>query len=367
MNKSKSTNSNESIDKFILQRYDIIRKIGEGAYGIVWKALDKTSHHLIALKKIFGAFRNSTDAQRTFREITFLRQLKGHPQVVDLLAVYRAQNNLDLYVVFELLESDVYATIRANILLDVHKKYISFQLISAVKYLHTRKLIHRDLKPSNLLINSDSRVKLCDFGLARTLSEGNNAQEVLTEYVSTRWYRAPELIIGSNHYNEGADMWAIGCIVAELYLGKPIFPGSSSVDQLEKVVALTGPPTSEDIQSMQSEFAETMISNLQYTQPRFTLSEKLPTADSNTIDFISKLLVFNPTKRISIFEAIEHPFVHDFRNQEFEFNEITPIQISLKDSKRYQTRHYRNKLYKEIESKICSEQSGIMEKSSVKT
>ena len=343
------------LDQQILKRFKIIREIGSGAYGIVFEALDKVTHQKVALKKIFGAFRNSTDSQRTFREITFLKQLRGHTHIVELYNVFKAQNNNDLYVSFEILESNVHSVIRANILEDVHKRFIIYQLLVALKYIHSRRLIHRDLKPANLLINSDSSVKLCDFGLARTMAEGDICQPVMTDYVSTRWYRAPELIIGSNHYNEGVDMWAVGCIAAELYAGRPLFPGSSTLDQMERVVALTGPPSQSDIASMHSEFAETMIANLTYNHPRMSLAHKLPTADATTIDFISKLLVFNPEHRMTPQQCLDHPFVERFKGSEDESLTGEPVKLSLNDNKRYTVKDYRNKLYKESLSRLGGE------------
>lgn len=356
------TDSVERIDTHIKQHYEILQKIGKGAYGVVWKAMDKTTHQIVALKKIFGAFRNSTDSQRTYREVTFLRQMKGNPRIVELLAVYKAANNLDLYVVFELLESDVHSVIRANILMDPHKRFITYQLLCALKYIHSRHLIHRDLKPSNLLINSDSSIKLGDFGLARTFNEGDICQSVMTDYVSTRWYRAPELIIGSNHYSEGVDMWAVGCIVAELYAGRPLFPGTSTLDQMERVVSYTGTPSTSDIASMRTEFAQTMISNLTYSQPRIILSQKLPNADAQTIDFIQKLLIFNPDHRMTAAQALEHPFVAQFRNPAEEITSDEPLQLGFSDNKRYGTKDYRNKLYKESLTKLSNEGPVPLEK-----
>jgi mitogen-activated protein kinase 15 len=359
---SKASENVERIEKHIAQRYEIIQKIGKGAYGVVWKALDKVTHHTVALKKIFGAFRNSTDSQRTFREISFLKQMQGHPRIVGLEAVYKASNNLDIYVVFELLESDVDSVIRAGILKDLHRRYIIWQVVVGLNYLHSRKLIHRDLKPSNLLINSDSSVKLCDFGLARTFAEGNHSQAVMTDYVSTRWYRAPELIIGSNHYNEGVDLWAIGCIAAELYGGRPLFPGTSTLDQLERVVAYTGPPSASDITSMHSEFAHTMIANLMYNQPRIDLRQRLPMADSDGVDFIQRLLVFNPSNRMSTLDALEHPFLAALPKPDGEVVTGDPIKISLNDNKRYTTQDYRNKIYRTLLTKPSEGQPRELDK-----
>jgi mitogen-activated protein kinase 15 len=131
------------------------------AYGIVWKALEKKTKRVVALKKIFDAFQNATDAQRTYREIMFLRELAGHDNVVQLLDVMKADNDRDIYLVFEFLETDLHAVIRANILEDIHKQYILYQMLKALKYMHTAEVLHRDLKPSNLLLNSECLCKVC--------------------------------------------------------------------------------------------------------------------------------------------------------------------------------------------------------------
>ncbi len=204
---------------------------GKGAYGIVWKAIDKKTKEIVALKKNFDAFQNATDAQRTFREIIFLQELTGHDNIIRLLNVIRAENDRDIYLVFDYMDTDLHAVIRANILEDIHKRYIIYQLLKCLKYMHSAELLHRDLKPSNLLLNSECHMKIADFGLARSLiTKEAESQPLLTDYVATRWYRAPEILLGSNKYTKGVDMWSLGCIICELILGKPMFPGTSTMN-----------------------------------------------------------------------------------------------------------------------------------------
>jgi mitogen-activated protein kinase 15 len=145
--------------------------IGKGAYGIVWKAIDKRTKEIVALKKNFDAFQNATDAQRTFREIIFLQELTGHENIIRLQNVIRAENDRDIYLVFDFMDTDLHAVIRANILEDIHKQYIIYQCLKCLKYMHSANLLHRDLKPSNLLLNSECHVKVADFGLARSLDK----------------------------------------------------------------------------------------------------------------------------------------------------------------------------------------------------
>eukprot|EP00439_Symbiodinium_sp_Y106_P035240 s1917_g4.t1 len=254
-------------DAHLLKRFDVVRLLGKGAYGIVWKVKEKETGRIFALKKCFDAFQNSTDAQRTFREIIFLQELNGHENIVRLMHVLKAESSqdadVDLYVMFDFMESDLQRAIAANLLQPIHVEYVTYQILKALKYVHSGGVLHRDLKPANVLLNStrpqdaacqkNCHVRLCDFGLARTAlpievqatgrrnsAAADEALPLLTDYVATRWYRAPELLLGSTLYSEGVDMWSVGCILGEMVSGKPILRGRSTMDQLEKVVELRG-------------------------------------------------------------------------------------------------------------------------------
>ena len=185
----------DEVEPHVLERFDILAKLGKGAYGIVWKARNKKSGQVVALKKVYDAFQNSTDAQRTYREVMYLQHLNGHENIIRLLSIIRAFNNKDLYLVFDLMETDLHIVIRAKILKPVHKQFILYQLFKALKYIHSADIIHRDLKPSNMLINSDCLMKLADFGLARSITATDDGDPIVSEYIATRWYRAPEILI----------------------------------------------------------------------------------------------------------------------------------------------------------------------------
>ena len=271
----------DEVDRHVLRKYDIQQKLGKGAYGIVWRAIDKKTKEVVALKKIFDAFQNATDAQRTFREIMFLQEMNGHEHIIRLTNVLKADNDRDIYLVFEYMETDLHAAIRANILQEIHKQYILWQSLKALKYMHSAELLHRDMKPSNLLLNSECQVKIADFGLARSLEHQEDAH--MTEYVATRWYRAPEILLGSVHYTYGVDMWSIGCILGELIGGKPMFPGTSTLNQLERVMEISGRPTG-DLAAI-SPHAETMIGNIPVAKQK-PLKELYPQASKDAIDLM---------------------------------------------------------------------------------
>ena len=151
----------------------------------------------------------------------------------------------------------LHAAIRANILEEVHRQYIMYQAFKALLYMHSAKLVHRDMKPANLLLNAECLMKVADFGLCRSLDQLNSdapidGTNVFTDYVATRWYRAPEILLGSTSYTYGVDIWAVGCILGELLNGKPIFPGSSTMNQLDRILEVTGRPSAEDVVALQS-------------------------------------------------------------------------------------------------------------------
>mmetsp|Transcript_7943 Transcript_7943/g.12737 ORF Transcript_7943/g.12737 Transcript_7943/m.12737 type:complete len:355 (+) Transcript_7943:120-1184(+) len=341
----------EEIDKHVLRKYEILQKLGKGAYGIVWKAIDKKTREVVALKKIFDAFQNATDAQRTFREIMFLQEMNNHENIIRLLNVLKADNDRDIYLTFEFMETDLHAVIRANILEDIHKQYIMYQLLKALKYMHSADLIHRDIKPSNLLLNSECLVKVADFGLARSISSLNSETgPVLTDYVATRWYRAPEILLGSTRYTKGVDLWSTGCILGEMLGLKPMFQGSSTMNQLDKIMEVTGRPSKEDIESIKSPFAQTMIDSLTPSGPRL-LSDMFPQASPDALDLLRKLLQFNPDKRITAIDALKHPYVSQFHNDDDEPMCKHPVRILIDDNVKYSIQDYRDRLYSEIVKK----------------
>jgi len=337
----------EDIERHVIRKFEICNRLGKGAYGIVWKAIEKRSRAVVALKKCFDAFRNATDAQRTFREIMYLQALSGHENIIRLQHVIKAENDRDIYLTFDHMETDLHAVIRCGILQDIHKKYITWQLLKALKYLHSADLLHRDIKPSNLLLNSDCHVKVCDFGLCRSVAEVAGPAPVLTDYVATRWYRAPEILLGSTKYTRGVDMWAVGCILGEMLNGKPVFPGNSTMNQIERIVEITSKPNSEDLDAIQSPYAATMLDSLEVKVK--ALNEVFPLASAEAKDLLKTCFFFNPNSRASAEECLRHIFVTEFHSEEDEPNyPHGPLKLPIDDNIKLTHNQYRERLYQEI-------------------
>lgn len=228
-------------------RYSMIRTIGSGAYGTVISANDSKKGGKVAIKMVARAFNDEVDAKRILREIKLMKHFQ-HENIVAILDMMPPRARFledfdDVYIVADLMETDLHRIIYSKQPLSIdHVQYFVYQILRGIKYIHSANVIHRDLKPSNLLVNSNCDLKICDFGLARgILSENEKVrgdQMLLTEYVVTRWYRAPEIMLACHEYSKPVDVWSVGCIFAELILRKPLFPGDDYIDQVCTILVL---------------------------------------------------------------------------------------------------------------------------------
>ncbi|XP_058132123.1 mitogen-activated protein kinase 15 isoform X8 [Dasypus novemcinctus] len=339
------------VDPHVAQRYLLKRRLGKGAYGIVWKAVDRRTGEVVAIKKIFDAFRDQTDAQRTFREIMLLQEFGGHPNIIRLLDVLRAANDRDIYLVFESMDTDLNAVIRKGRLLqDVHKRYVLYQLLRATSFLHSGNVVHRDQKPANVLLDANCVVKLCDFGLARSLSQlpAGPEGQALTEYVATRWYRAPEVLLSSRRYSPGVDMWSLGCILGEMLRGSPLFPGTSTLHQLELILDTIPPPSEEELLALHSGYSAAVLPHVG-ARPRQSLEALLPPdTPPEALDLLRRLLVFAPDRRLSAAQALQHPYVQRFHCPAREWTLEAAVQLPLHEGQQLSAPEYRNHLYQMI-------------------
>ncbi|GAX82696.1 hypothetical protein CEUSTIGMA_g10122.t1 [Chlamydomonas eustigma] len=194
-------------------------------------------------------------------------------------------------------------------------QYFLYQVLRGLKYMHSANILHRDLKPSNLLVNANCDLKICDFGLART--SNNTEKEFMTEYVVTRWYRAPELLLSCSEYHTPIDMWSVGCIFAELLGRKPLFPGKDYVHQLNLITKVIGSPSDNELHFISSERAKRYIKSLPKND-RVSFQAMWPNANATAVDLLDKMLVFDPSKRITVEGALGHPYLaslHDLSDE----------------------------------------------------
>ncbi|XP_047192700.1 cyclin-dependent kinase-like 5 isoform X9 [Scophthalmus maximus] len=311
----------------VMNKFEVLGIVGEGAYGVVLKCRHKDTNEIVAIKKFKDSEENEEVKETTLRELKMLRTLKQE-NIVELKEAFRRRGKL--YLVFEYVEKNMLELLEElpnGVPTEKARNYI-FQLIKAIHWCHKHDIVHRDIKPENLLISSDDILKLCDFGFARNLSEGTDAN--YTEYVATRWYRSPELLLGAP-YGKAVDMWSVGCILGELSDGQPLFPGESEIDQLFTIQKVLGPLPPEQMK-------------LFYNNPRFhglrfpavnhpqTLERRyLGIIGGGLLDLLKNLLLLNPTERFLTEQSLNH---HAFQTLRLVERPGPPTPTPVRSSKR---------------------------------
>ena len=289
-------------------KYIRTSKLGEGTYGVVYRAKDQKGQEIYALKKIRLQAEEEGIPSTAIREISLLKEL-NHINIVKLYEVLHSPKKLTL--VFEYVEQDLRKLMDSANGKGLEMKLVKsllYQLLTGVDYIHKNKILHRDLKPQNLLISKDNIVKIGDFGLARGygIPVKNYTHEVVT-----LWYRPPDVLLGNKNYGTTVDMWSIGCIFAEMVSGKPLFPGKSESDQLKTIFKIKGTPNDKYASSLK-EYPEWGVGENNFENcEEHDFKQLFPNLDDEGIDLLQKLLQLEPEKRISAEEALKHPFFDD--------------------------------------------------------
>ncbi|CAI5702211.1 unnamed protein product [Peronospora effusa] len=331
-------------------RYELVKPIGNGAYGAVIAVKDVVNggDHL-AVKKITNIFEDLVDAKRILREVRLLGHFehKNITRLLDLSPPPSRKHFDDMYIITELMETDLHQVIYSmQPMSDDHVKYFLYQMLCALHHIHSAGVLHRDVKPSNILLNANCDLKMCDFGLARggvgSYNEGQqDVSELgeLTEYVVTRWYRAPEIMLNCLNYTTAIDVWAAGCIFAEMLLREPLFPGNDYLHQLKLIIKFLGTPKQEDIGFVKNTKALRFLTKLAISKPKkwrnvFAEVGVDHSVSSDAIDLLSKMLLFNPEKRISVDAALRHPYLAPFLDEnDLVFSRSFDFSFDLPDEK----------------------------------
>jgi len=339
----------ERIDRDVKLRYLVDRRIGRGCYGVVYEAKEiEGFKRYVAIKKVLYAFRNATDAQRTYREVSYLIELCGHENILRIYDVICSRDDKHLYIITELLDADLQKTIKSMKLEETQRKFITYQLLRALKYLHSAGVIHRDVKPANVLVSRLCEAKLADFGWARSATAALGVEDPMTEYAATRWYRSPEMILGASRYTSAVDLWSVGCVSGEMKLRAPVVGGSSTITMLNAIVDMLGKPSADDIASMQAQFANYMLECLVAEPPRYPIEKKFQGESAECIDFLQLLLQVNPGKRMTANEALQHPYVGNFHNPDNEPVFGRRIALVIPDSVKAPAARYRDQVYADM-------------------
>ncbi|TMS16652.1 mitogen-activated protein kinase 14A [Larimichthys crocea] len=296
------------------ERYTALRAIGSGAYGTVCSAIDQKTKESVAIKKLYRPFQSLIHTKRAYRELRLLRHIQ-HENVISLIDVFTPDSTLEkfqtFYMVMPFVAQDLGHIMKKRRLTDRIITYLFYQLLRGLQYIHSAGIIHRDLKPGNLAVNENCELKILDFGLAR------QTESEMTGYVVTRWYRAPEIIFNWMHYSQTVDVWSAACILAEMITGQVLFPGHDSIDQLKKILRMTGTPDSSLVQRMQSKDAQSYVQGLP-PQKKKNFKEVFPSMDANAVDLLEGMLLLDPETRLTAKQGLSHPFLVEYHDPECE-------------------------------------------------
>ncbi|OHT09782.1 Cell division control protein 2 like protein [Tritrichomonas foetus] len=287
-----------------LSRYEKLEKLGEGTYGIVYKARDTTNNELVAMKVMRLEQEEEGVSSTTLRELTILRIIK-HCNVVKMINLSLKENSLTL--IFEHLDFDLrklLAHTKGPLKTNLQRSY-GFQLLAGLYFLHTHRVIHRDIKPDNLLLDKEGHLKIGDFGLARFFTV---PIRTFTDGVVTLWYRPPEVLLHNDFYELSVDIWSAGCVMAEMARGTPLFRGDSEIDMVHKIFQIFGTPTQETIECFH-DLRNNKINYFSY-EPK-NLADLVQSDDIWFVDLLSKMLCLDPANRITAKEALQHPYFNE--------------------------------------------------------
>eukprot|EP00906_Rhabdomonas_costata_P016968 RCo024395 len=306
--------------------YRVEKIIGKGSYGIVFQAFDTQAEQNVAIKKVTAEiFKDAFLAHRILREICMLAHFRQYPNIMGLVDIVplKSRDFDTLYIVMEHMDHDLKSVLKsAQPLTEQHVRYFIYQILCGLHYIDKAGVIHRDITPANILVNANCDLKICDFGLARTKCNWTE----MTDYVCMRWYRAPELVMEETNYTSKVDIWACGCIMAELLNNRhqpyqPLFRGEDRIKQLGAILKIIGTPSEEDMANVGSEMARRYIRKHHSNLLGVNFADLLRTPDGarlspDALDLVQRMLTFNPEKRISVHDAMRHPYLKGFFDEE---------------------------------------------------
>ncbi|XP_052836901.1 putative mitogen-activated protein kinase 14C [Drosophila gunungcola] len=312
-------NVNESVWE-IPNIYELVRPLGAGSFGQVAKVRLVGSQNYVAMKKLLQPFEQEEDAKGTYREIRLLKHM-NHPNVIRLLDVFHPPMQMNdfqqVYLVTHLMDEDLHSFSRANRISEYHIRYILYQILRGLKYIHSAGVLHRDLKPGNIAVNQNMEVRILDFGLARLSADD------MTDFVGTLWYRAPELLFLWDKYTKAIDMWSVGCILAELISGRALFPGRCYMNQLERLLDIMGRPSDQFVSGVTIDHARNYL-RMYPNRRRCDFNQMFPDANPLAVDLMEKMLEMIPERRITAEEAMHHPFLSDLIDPRHHDEDVAP-------------------------------------------